>query len=83
MNLKDSFISLDMTLTGDESRELSKKLIDTYFRTVPYPYTKHHIDSYDQFLQQDLINIIRSNNPIIILKDLIEYYIQMRHVCEI
>ena len=60
-----------MTLTGDESRELSKKLIDTYFRTVPYPYTKHHIDSYDQFLQQDLINIIRSNNPIIILKDLI------------
>lgn len=60
-----------MTLTGDESRELSRHLIDSYFRTVPYPYTRHHIDSYDQFLQQDLVSIIRSQNPILILKDLI------------
>jgi DNA-directed RNA polymerase II subunit RPB2 len=60
-----------MALTGDESRELSRNLIDRYFRTVPYPYTRHHIDSYDQFLQQDLISIIRSQNPILILKDLI------------
>ena len=58
-------------ISGDESRELSKKLIDTYFKTVSYPYTRHHIDSYDQFLQQDLISIIRSQNPILILKDLI------------
>ncbi len=61
-----------MALTGDESRELSRKLIDSYFRTVTYPYTRHHIDSYDQFLQQDLISIIRSQNPILILKDLID-----------
>jgi DNA-directed RNA polymerase II subunit RPB2 len=60
-----------MALTGDESREISRKLIDTYFRTIPYPYTRHHIDSYDQFLQQDLISIVRSHNPILILKDLI------------
>lgn len=61
-----------MALTGDEARELSRQLIDRYFRTVPYPYTRHHIDSYDQFLQQDLINIVRSQNPILILKDLID-----------
>ena len=60
-----------MALTGDESRELSRRLIDIYFRTVPYPYTRHHIDSFDQFLQQDLISIIKSQNPILILKDLI------------
>ena len=60
-----------MALTGDESRELSRRLIDSYFRTVPYPYTRHHIDSFDQFLQQDLISIIKSQNPILILKDLI------------
>jgi DNA-directed RNA polymerase II subunit RPB2 len=60
-----------MALSGDEARDLSRHLIDTYFRTVSYPYTRHHIDSYDQFLQQDLINIVRSQNPIIILKDLI------------
>ena len=58
-----------MALSGDEGRKLSRKLIDTYFRTNAYPYTKHHIDSYDQFLQQDLISIIRSQNPILILKD--------------
>ena len=34
MNLKDSFISLDMTLTGDESRELSKKLIELHIPTI-------------------------------------------------
>ena len=55
-----------------EARELSRQLIDRYFRTVSYPYTRHHIDSYDQFLQQDLISIIRSQNPILILKDLID-----------
>jgi DNA-directed RNA polymerase II subunit RPB2 len=61
-----------MALTGDQARELSRQLIDRYFRTVPYPYTRHHIDSYDQFLQQDLIHIVRSQNPILILKDLID-----------
>lgn len=60
-----------MALTGDQARDLSRGLIDKYFRTVMYPYTRHHIDSYDQFLQQDLLNIIRSQNPVLILKDLI------------
>jgi DNA-directed RNA polymerase II subunit RPB2 len=60
-----------MAISGDEARELSRTLIDRYFRTVPYPYTRHHIDSFDQFLQQDLISIVKSQNPILILKDLI------------
>jgi len=61
-----------MDLNGDTARDLSRRLIDTYFRTVTYPYTRHHIDSYDQFVQEDMINIIRSHNPIVILKDLID-----------
>ena len=61
-----------MAQTGDQSRDRSRHLLDRYFRTVPYPYTRHHIDSYDQFLQQDLIGIIRSQNPILILKDLLD-----------
>ena len=61
-----------MALTGNDARELSRTLIDRYFRTNPYPYTKHHIDSYDQFVQQDMTNIIRSQNPILILKELNE-----------
>jgi DNA-directed RNA polymerase II subunit RPB2 len=61
-----------MAISGDEARELSRTLIDRYFKTVPYAYTRHHIDSYDQFLQQDLVSIIKSQNPILILKDLID-----------
>jgi DNA-directed RNA polymerase beta subunit len=61
-----------MAISGDEARELSRHLIDTYFRTVNYPYTRHHIDSFDQFLQQDLVSIVKSQNPILILKDLID-----------
>ena len=61
-----------MTVSGDQSRDRSRHLLDRCFRTVPYPYTRHHIDSYDQFLQQDLIGIIRSQNPILILKDLLD-----------
>jgi len=60
-----------MALSGNDARELSRSLIDTYFRTVSYPYTRHHIDSYDQFMQQDMIGIIRSQNPIYILKELL------------
>jgi DNA-directed RNA polymerase II subunit RPB2 len=55
-----------------DAKKMSRELIDTYFRTVLYPYTKHHIDSYDTFLQQDLKGIIKANNPILILKDLID-----------
>ncbi len=61
-----------MTLSGDEARELSRHLIDKYFRTLPYVYTRHHLDSYDNFLKQDLTSIIKANNPILILKDLID-----------
>jgi len=55
---------------SDESRQVSRDLIDTYFKTTTYPYTRHHIDSFNNFLSVDLINIIKSN-PILIVKDLI------------
>ena len=58
-------------MDGNTARELSRKLIDTYFRTNAYPYTRHHIDSYGQFVQQDMSSIIRSQNPILILKELL------------
>ena len=45
--------------------------MDQYFQTTPYPYTRHHLDSYNQFLQTDLPTVIHSQNPLIIVKDLI------------
>ena len=41
-------------VSAQESRELARTLVDRYFRTTDYPYTRHHIDSYDQFLQKDM-----------------------------
>ena len=60
-----------MASTSNQHREVAKVLIDRYFKTTPYPYTRHHIDSYDQFVGTDMLSIIQAKNPILILKDLI------------
>jgi hypothetical protein len=44
---------------------LSRKVLQKYFETFPYPFTRHHIDSFDQFLTQDLPAVIKANNPIL------------------
>ena len=51
--------------------EIPRRLLDQYFQTTAYPYTRHHLDSYNQFLENDLPTIIKSQNPLIIVKDLI------------
>ena len=58
-------------MDSTQHRHVAKVLLDRYFKTTPYPYTRHHIDSYDQFMATDLIHIIQSKNPILILKDLL------------
>lgn len=55
----------------DIGRRVSRRIINTYFTTQEYPYTRHHIDSYDQFMSTDLRSILRTSNPILILKDLL------------
>lgn len=62
-----------MSSPGDDiGRRISRRLINSYFTTQKYPYTRHHIDSFDQFMGRDLQSIIRSSNPILIVKDLIK-----------
>jgi DNA-directed RNA polymerase II subunit RPB2 len=51
---------------------LSRKVLQTYFETFPYPFTRHHIDSYDQFIAQDLPAMIKSHNPILLMKERIQ-----------
>lgn len=45
------------------------KVIDTYFKTNPYFLTKHHLDSWNDFITARLLNTIRVLNPFIILKN--------------
>lgn len=54
---------------GEDARLLSENLIKLYFKTNDYPYTRHHIESFDQFLSQDLEAVIRAQNPIMLLND--------------
>ena len=59
------------TLRGDEAKMFAKDILNTYFKTYSYPFTSHHINSYDQFLSDALPSIIQARNPILILKELI------------
>ena len=58
-------------IRGDQAKVLAKEILNTYFKTHSYPFTSHHINSYDQFLSDALPSIIKARNPILILKDLI------------
>ena len=67
-----------MLKTGINSKEdpaspqaEARALLRTYFTTVDYPFVRHHIDSYDQFISQDLPAVIKANNPFLIVKGLI------------
>jgi DNA-directed RNA polymerase II subunit RPB2 len=60
---------MDLGIRGEEARDLAERLLKVYFKTQDYPYTRHHIESYDQFLSQDLPAIIKSSNPITLLHE--------------
>ena len=44
------------------------KILDTYFRDHMYPFTKHHLDSYHEFMKTHIPNTIQSYNPITMIK---------------
>ena len=50
---------------------MSRKILETYFKTFEYPFVRHHIDSYDNFISQDIPAIIKANNPFLLMKQLI------------
>lgn len=55
-------------MTGELAKKLATELIHNYFTTQYNPLTRHHLDSYDQFLETDLPQIIRASNPLVNLK---------------
>ncbi len=44
------------------------QVMDSYFKSHVYPLTKHHIDSYREFLRNYIPSIIRTFNPITMIK---------------
>ena len=51
--------------------EVARHVIETYFKDVPNPLVRHHLDSFSDFLSTKIPNFIRGWNPNIglILKD--------------
>lgn len=45
------------------------QIIDAYFKDHTYPFTKHHIESYRQFIKKYIPNAINTYNPITMIKD--------------
>lgn len=58
---------MELGIRGDDARELAEHLLKIYFKTQDYPYTRHHIESFDQFVSQDLTAIIKDHNPILLM----------------
>ena len=56
-------------LTGEKARRLASELIHSFFTTQLNPMVKHHLTSYDQFLQQDIQAVIKANNPLLLMKN--------------
>ena len=50
--------------------EPAKHICDVFYRDTTNPIVQHHIDSFDQFVAQDVPAILKSNNPILLLKEL-------------
>lgn len=44
-------------------------VIEQYFKDNPYFISQHHLDSYNHFVEEDLVDIIKQSNPIHILKE--------------
>jgi len=52
-----------------DSRNYAEILLNNYFKTSLYPYTNHHINSFDSFIENDIPAIIKVSNPILLLEE--------------
>ena len=44
--------------------DISWKLIDLFFKDNPNIISKHHLDSYNRFWDEGIVNIFKNQNPI-------------------
>lgn len=44
-------------------------VLDSYFKSHPYFLTKHHLDSYNDFASNRILNTVKALNPILVIKN--------------
>jgi DNA-directed RNA polymerase II subunit RPB2 len=58
-----------MSIQSFDSRYYAETLLEKYFKTSLYPFTHHQINSYDNFIANDIPAIIKASNPILLLEE--------------
>jgi DNA-directed RNA polymerase II subunit RPB2 len=58
-----------MSSQSVDSRYYAEILLEKYFKTSLYPFTHHQINSYDNFIANDIPAIIKASNPILLLEE--------------
>ena len=56
-------------MSNNTYEKLSWIIIDKYFKDNPELFVRHHLDSYNDFINNNIYNIFREKNPIKILKN--------------
>jgi DNA-directed RNA polymerase II subunit RPB2 len=54
----------------NEMKDVSWKILDTYFKDNPYNLVAHHLDSYNKFFNNGIFKIFKENNPIRFLEEI-------------
>ena len=65
------------------SADITWKVIDKLFKSDSNYLVKHHIESYNDFFKNDLVKIIRENNPIKLIKNQDKRTKQYQNRCEL
>ena len=58
-----------MSIQSFDSRYYAESLLKKYFKTFSYPFTHHQVNSFDQFVSNDISAIIKAANPILLLEE--------------
>ena len=56
-------------MSNNSYENLSWIIIDKYFKDNPDLFVRHHLDSYNDFINNKIYNIFKEKNPIKILKN--------------
>ena len=61
--------------------DISWKLIDLFFKDNPNIISKHHLDSYNRFWDEGIVNIFKNQNPIQFNKEYDNEVNEFRYQC--
>jgi DNA-directed RNA polymerase II subunit RPB2 len=68
--IKDEISDMRQTRGINEMKDISWKILDTYFKDNPYNLVAHHLDSYNNFFSNGIFKIFKENNPIRFLEEI-------------